>query len=132
MFEILKDKPVNYEETRYIKDTDIPIWKIIKKYDNETFANDNTCLGYAIDVYQESINQTIEEYLVNYDYFIELMNQFGFKHITDTDMNEFENIYELYSNNLKRENKEDMLLSNTEKFISFLNECHIFQKTYIW
>ena len=52
---------------------------VIKKYDSEEFLDDETCVGYEINVYQESIDQYISEYLVNFDYFIELMAVYGFK-----------------------------------------------------
>ena len=39
-----------------------------KLYDNKTFPNDSMSLGYKIDVYQESINKTFSEYLVNFDF----------------------------------------------------------------
>jgi len=36
-------------------------------------------VGYAIDVYQESINKTFREYLVNFNYLKRLMANFGFE-----------------------------------------------------
>jgi hypothetical protein len=42
-----------------------------KQYDASEFLDDESCVGYGIDVYQESINQTFSEYLVNYNFFIE-------------------------------------------------------------
>jgi hypothetical protein len=36
-------------------------------------------VGYAIDVYQESINKTFREYLVNFAYLKRLMANFGFE-----------------------------------------------------
>ena len=44
------------------------MWDIKKLYDNEEFLDDESSLGYKIDVYQESINKTFSEYLVNFDY----------------------------------------------------------------
>ena len=34
-------------------------------------------LGYAIGVYQESINKTFKEYLVNFNYFVRMMENYG-------------------------------------------------------
>ena len=42
------------------------------------FADDETSLGYAIDVYQETINKTFREYLVNFEYLTNLMEDYGF------------------------------------------------------
>ena len=36
----------------------------------ETFDDNITSLGYTIKVFQESINNYVDEYLVNFDYFI--------------------------------------------------------------
>ena len=36
-------------------------------------------MGYSVDVYQESINKTFTEYLVNFDFFIDIMKNNGFK-----------------------------------------------------
>ena len=44
------------------------ICEITKRYESTTYHNDETCLGYAIDVYQDSINNQIREYLVNFSY----------------------------------------------------------------
>ena len=35
-------------------------------------------LGNKIDVYMSSIGQYIEEYLVNFEFFIHMMNEYGF------------------------------------------------------
>ena len=54
------------------------MWSITKLYDNEEFNPDESSLGYKIDVYQESINKSFVEYLVNFDYFTTLMINYGF------------------------------------------------------
>lgn len=54
------------------------IWEVKKAYDKERFGPDESSLGMAIDVYQESINQTLTEYLVHFDYFKSLMADYGF------------------------------------------------------
>ena len=43
------------------------MWEIKKLY-NKRFSNTEECIGYKIDVFQESINNYIPEYLVNFDY----------------------------------------------------------------
>ena len=54
------------------------IWGITKQYQSASFENNASCLGYRVDVYQESINKVFPEYLVNYDYLIHLMESYGF------------------------------------------------------
>jgi hypothetical protein len=55
------------------------VWKVTKAYTATEFPDDETCVGYAIDVYQESINKTFREYLVNFNYLKRLMANFGFE-----------------------------------------------------
>ena len=50
-----------------------------KDYSHTSFDNDLSCVGYAIDVYQDSINKQIKEYLVNFTYFTQLMEAYGFE-----------------------------------------------------
>ena len=54
------------------------VWHVTKAYNATEFPDDETCVGYAIDVYQESINKTFREYLVNFNYLKRLMANFGF------------------------------------------------------
>ena len=55
------------------------MWSITKEYDNTTFDANVDSLGYKINVYQESINKSFVEYLVNFDYFKQLMYNYGFE-----------------------------------------------------
>jgi hypothetical protein len=55
------------------------VWQVTKAYTAVEFPDDETCVGYAIDVYQESINKTFREYLVNFNYLKRLMANFGFE-----------------------------------------------------
>jgi len=54
------------------------VWHVTKAYTATEFLDDESCIGYAIDVYQESINKTFREYLVNFNYLKRLMTNFGF------------------------------------------------------
>jgi hypothetical protein len=55
------------------------VWQVTKAYTATEFPDDETCVGCAIDVYQESINKTFREYLVNFNYLKRLMTNFGFE-----------------------------------------------------
>ena len=57
----------------------IKLWSIQKEYDSDTFENNETSVGYAINVYQESINKAFREYLVNFTYLTHLMENYGFR-----------------------------------------------------
>jgi hypothetical protein len=57
----------------------VKIWEVTKDYSHTTFDDDISSVGYAINVYQDSINKTIKEYLVNFAYFTQLMDSYGFQ-----------------------------------------------------
>lgn len=119
------------------------MWEIAKMYDKEEFPSDENSLGYPIDVYQESINKYFTEYLVNFDYFIQLMKVYGFDVISKDEANQmgfnsgigpFKELYTQMNDeiNNKTLKKKEIGLSNKmntdEKSISFLNKYFIFQK----
>ncbi len=59
------------------------IWRIKKDYedthdDKGEMPDDETSLGMKISVDVESINKTSHEYLVNFDYLVKLMSEYGF------------------------------------------------------
>ena len=119
------------------------IWQITKKYDNPEFKEDETSLGYAIDIYQETINKTFREYLVNFKYFIHIMEKNGFVLLTETEYKQlnlpnsygsFEQLYNFMTTDLKKNNHllkkigTANTLSDEEKQISFLNNYFVFKK----
>jgi len=119
------------------------IWQITKKYDNPEFKEDETSLGYAIDIYQETINKTFREYLVNFKYFIHIMEKNGFVLLTETEYKQlnlpnsygsFEQLYNFMTTDLKKNNHllkkigTANALSDEEKQISFLNNYFVFKK----
>jgi hypothetical protein len=116
------------------------ICKIVRGYDKTEFEDDETSLGYKIDVFQESINQSITEYLVNFNYLKRIMTSYGFRVATSAEARmklrdgiiDFETLFadmktEIYKN--KRNdyrNAGDM--DKNEQMISFLNNCFVFKK----
>ena len=119
------------------------MWEITKQYDRDTFENNVSCLGYQIDVFQESINKVFGEYLVNFDYFIRVMENYGFIPISKaeaTDMNlpspigSFEELFILMNSEIKekrlRESNvgDSVNMSGKEKKISYLNNYFVFKK----
>ena len=119
------------------------LWQITKQYDSEEFDDNISSVGYAIDVYQESINKTFREYLVNYNYFTQLMENYGFVLLTHTEANDiglpestgmFNQLYGLMENEIKR-NKRKALeygkapnMTPSEKQISFYNRYFVYKK----
>lgn len=126
IFDSLKDKKRG-EGISIVERGDVKIWEVIKEYDATTFRDDETSLGYAINVYQETINKYFREYLVNFGYFVRVMENYGFRqlnHVEAKDMGmpagigNFKQLYE--------EKKYDMNAS--ERKISFYNNYFIFKK----
>lgn len=137
VFELLQDKQMGDAITSYVEDH--KVWEITKKYDMETFDANDTSLGFAIDVYQDSINKTFTEYLVHFDFFKEYMRSHGFELVTKEQAKQmglpngtglFHDLFyvmkrekqNIYKNALQMENENELTK------ISFLNRYFIFQK----
>jgi hypothetical protein len=54
------------------------MWSVRKKYHQTEFEPDSSSIGYEIEVYQDSINKLAREYLVNFDYLTQLLENYGF------------------------------------------------------
>ena len=94
IFERLKDpKPFTYKNKKTM------VYSVKKKYDIENFdynpSDTSNMLGQTISVYMESIGQEIDEYLVNFEYFVETMKTYEF--VPELP----ENLKEKYKNVLK-------------------------------
>lgn len=76
IFNMLKRKQEGESKEIYVDDK--KVWSITKLYDATTFEDNESCLGKKIAVYQDSINQTIPEFLVNYDFLTSTMDKYGF------------------------------------------------------
>jgi mRNA (guanine-N7-)-methyltransferase len=139
LFDLLKDK----EKITYYSDINQrqKILEIIKKYDQPNMENNETCLGYTISVFQESINKSFDEFLVNFEYFNRLMNDYGFQLIDKHEQNKygfleacgsFELLFQQMSRILRRDPEksygEAINMTENEKKISFLNNYFIYKK----
>jgi hypothetical protein len=58
------------------------MWSVRKKYHQTEFEPDSSSIGYEIEVYQDSINKPTREYLVNFDYLTQLLENYGFDLVT--------------------------------------------------
>jgi len=119
------------------------IWELIKNYDSNDFDDNSSSIGYKITVYQESINQYISEYLVNFDYFDRLMDAYGFKLINKEEANEmglpsgsalFGELFINMLDEIKRNKFKATMygeapnMTKSEKKISFLNRYFVYKK----
>ena len=139
VFQLLRDKL--YGESFLLKHGEYKVFEIIKMYDETGFPEDELSLGYAIHVYQESIQQTIREYLVNFDYFVRIMGDYGFmpvpKHEAEKmglpiGIGSFEQLFANMELELRRTKGEEYgdagQMTEDEKVISFLNKYFVFRK----
>ena len=119
------------------------LWGVTKLYSKDTFDDDHSSVGYEIKVFQETINQKISEYLVNFDYLIRIMENYGFQVLPDIDAQNmglpsgcglFEDLFRQMTQSpegRRRQTSEfgaahDM--SDKEKEISFKNRYFVFKK----
>jgi hypothetical protein len=138
-----KLKNISSEESISIFKNDKKIFEITKKYDQTGFPDDEMSLGYAINVYQESINQVLREYLVNFKYLVRIMEDYGFVLITKEEANHmnlpggsvlFDELFNYMETDVKMNPKKEadygkaLLMSTEEKTISFMNRYFIFKK----
>jgi len=145
IFDKLKDKKMGDSEVYMGAGGDKKIWSVTKQYNSAEFIDNETSIGYAIDVYQETINNTFREYLVNFKYLTRLLNDFGFVLIGDEEAKNkglpsgsamFKTLYLQMANELKNDPRaktkygEAMNMSENEKNISYLNRYFIFKKTH--
>ena len=122
----------------------VKICEICKRYNDTGFPDDETSLGYAIDVYQESINNIAREYLVNFNYLEEMISNYGFVLITKDEALQmrmpnnsglFSELHEDMKQEIKRNPRHESdyknapFMSSIEKSLSFLNRYFIFKKT---
>ena len=141
VFRLLRDKLIG--EPFVITHGDSKIFEITKQYDETGFPENELSLGYAIDVYQESINKSFREYLVNTDYLVRLMDDYGFTLVPRNEtvkmglpngLGSFEALYRDMENELRRGTPQDeygtaIRMTDDEKLISFLNVYFVFRKT---
>ena len=124
VFDALKDRKKG--EGLVVRDRDDKVWEIVKEYSRETFVDDETSLGYAINVYQETINKYFREYLVNFDYLVRAIENYGFVPVSDEEAREMGlpsgigNFKQLYEAKYR--------MTADEKYISYFNNYFVFKK----
>jgi hypothetical protein len=141
IFRLLKNKQLG--ESEVIVEEETKVWEVVKRYAHTDFPDDSSCVGYAIDVYQESINKTFTEYLVNYNYLTRLLENYGFVLLTRSEFTElglpastglFNELFIRMTDDIKRQPKiasefgESVNMSASERRVSFLNRYFIYKK----
>jgi len=152
VFDLLRNK-LQGESVRFDKNGK-KIFELTRGYANamETFPSNEQSIGMAIQVYQESIDKTFEEYLVNFGFFERVMEEYGFVLLTDSENASiglsktnasFEHLYRTMENQGTRNGSgsgsgsgsmktsdygKALEMTKEEKTISFLNQYFIFKK----
>jgi uncharacterized protein YajQ (UPF0234 family) len=142
VFKLLKNK--NTGESVTIFDDERKIFELTKQYSHTGFSPDDTSIGYPIHVYQETINKTFREYLVNFNYLVSAMSDYGFMLVEDNSAKKmdlpsatglFSEMFDAMESEIKRNPRsaDDYgtanMLTTEEKRISFLNRYFVFRKT---
>jgi hypothetical protein len=149
VFNILsrKKKDDSYIFKKVIRGKEQRICEIKKMYEETGFRDDETSIGYPICVYQDSINNYIVEYLVNFNYLTQLLEDYGFTIITKDEANHmkpdhlpngtgmFSELFEMMESEIKETNGKARAyygkaanMSEEEKDISFMNRYFVFRK----
>ena len=141
VFNLLKDK--NEGESISIMDGEKKMFELTKMYSQSGFPDDDTGVGYSINVYQETIGKTFREYLVNFDYLIRLMEDYGFVLLTKDESvavglpngsGLFDELFKSMEMEIKTNPKRNAdyknasLMTIEEKRISFMNRYFVFRK----
>jgi hypothetical protein len=137
IFNMLRNKKQG--ESIEIYEKDKKVWSVIKDYDGTIFEDNESSLGFQISVYQETINQTLPEYLVHFDFLNIVMEKYGFALINRDEakskgLPEGSGMFiELYNNMMNLKDKETeygeaTYMKRYEKDISFLNRYFVYKK----
>lgn len=142
IFNMLKNK-MEGESLSFITESGKKICEITKKYSDSGFPEDESCIGYPIDVFQETINKTFREYLVNFQFLVRMMENYGFILITNEEARQlglpnatglFSELFTIMENEVKQnpkrksDYKDASKMTSAEKSISFLNRYFVFRK----
>ena len=137
-------KKLEQGESKDIYVDDKKVWSVTKEYDAPTFEDNESCLGYKISVYQDSINQTIPEYLVNFEFLNSTMDKYGFSLVSREEARHmglpegsgmFIELYNSMMLDIKKDGRKALDYKDApdmrqyEKDISFLNRFFIYKKT---
>jgi hypothetical protein len=123
---------------------DRKMYEITKMYDETGFPDDETSLSYMIHVYQDSINKTFPEYLVNFDYLVQMLGNYGFVLLKKEEAvpmglpngtGMFSELFSEMESEIEQNQQKSAdyrraaTMTEDEKWISFMNRYFVFKKT---
>ena len=133
-------RPLEKGQSKSLYENETKIWEITKEYENEEFKNDATSIGYAINVYQETIGKPFREYLINFEYLNRLMENYGFVLLNSSEAKKIglpssSAMFSTLFTQMERNSKKYAThvgkafdMSQKEKQISFLNRYFVYKK----
>ena len=119
------------------------IHEIEKAYDFTSFPDNELSLGYKINVYYETINKMLAEYLVNFAYMTQIAEMYGFVLVSKEEAQTmglpngtgmFGELYAAMEAEVKQDNRSQanfgraLSMTTEERAISFLNRFFVFRK----
>lgn len=119
------------------------IYEVIKMYSETGFPDTEESFGYGINVYQESINKYFREYLVNFTFLVQIMEDYGFVLMQQEESQKiglpdgtgmFSDLFTQMQNDIRLQYRkthdfgEATLMTPEEKQISFFNRYFVFKK----
>ena len=121
------------------------MWDIRKDYVEDDLEDNDSCLGYKISVYMDTIGKRFTEYLVNFDYLNQVIQNYGFVQAPLNDIKKmgfskaigsFGDLFadmeeDIESNKIKKADVGDaLLITSKEKRLSFFNNYFIYKKVH--
>ena len=145
LFNMLRKLPEGESKVIMSPNNQKKIWELVKRYDRADYNADETCVGYAVDVFQESINKTVREYLVNYTYLTRILENYGFVLVNGEELKKlnssltsgtglFSDLFHKMNEEIKNNPRaktmygEAPYMTDGERTISFLNRYFIYKK----
>uniref|UniRef100_A0A6C0KKE3 mRNA (guanine-N(7))-methyltransferase n=1 Tax=viral metagenome TaxID=1070528 RepID=A0A6C0KKE3_9ZZZZ len=143
VFQRLRNK--RKEEGITLMRDDHKIYEITKMYEQTGFPDDELSLGYMIHVYQDSINKVFPEYLVNFDYFVRMMGNYGFVLAEAAESQKmglphgsglFSELFAEMESEVERNPRmrsdygKALSMTSDEKWVSFMNRYFVFRKVH--
>jgi hypothetical protein len=143
VFQRLRNK--RKEEGITLMRDDHKIYEITKMYEQTGFPDDELSLGYMIHVYQDSINKVFPEYLVNFDYFVRMMGNYGFVLVDAAESQKmglpngsglFSELFAEMESEVERNPRmrsdygKALSMTSDEKWVSFMNRYFVFRKVH--
>lgn len=125
VFDKLRPLPVDGSASIRPSNEDTEYWVCTKKYTQDVFEPDSSSLGYPITVFQKSIGVVHQEYLVNFEYLVRVMENYGFEKVEVTP---FEQFYHTIDPAIAREQGFLGLTDLKEWEVSVLNNKFTFRK----